>query len=195
MIITHNREKLVNSTVYFVKNTKYCGVTKLMKLLYHLDFMHFRQTGRSVTGQAYYAWERGPVPREFYKEVESRNTGMKADLKAAISLLPQECGFQKLVAKKDFDPKHFSKRELTLLKSIAYIFHETQADLMVEATHFKNSPWQKTIGTKGKNALIDYMLAVDGSKDSLSFEAIKERLAERQEIKEAFDEEGNYPIP
>ena len=33
-----------------------------MKLLYFLDFMHFKQTDKSVTGQDYFAWMTGPVP-------------------------------------------------------------------------------------------------------------------------------------
>jgi len=38
------------------------GKTKLFKLLYLLDFHHFRETGRSVTGLEYRAWKHGPVP-------------------------------------------------------------------------------------------------------------------------------------
>ena len=65
MIITHRKEKLFNAIVYFVKNTKYCNKTKLMKLLYYLDFWHFKETGASVTGLDYYAWDFGPYPVEF----------------------------------------------------------------------------------------------------------------------------------
>ena len=46
MLIEHNREKLINSIIYFISNTKYCGKTKLFKLLYYLDFMHFIGTKR-----------------------------------------------------------------------------------------------------------------------------------------------------
>jgi len=62
MIITHQRDKLINAIIYLSSNTNYCGKTKLMKLLYFRDFKHFRQTGKSVTGLDYYAWEMGPVP-------------------------------------------------------------------------------------------------------------------------------------
>ena len=59
MLIDHHREKLINAIIFFLQNTKYCGKTKLFKLLYLLDFMHFRATGRSVTGMKYYAWGHG----------------------------------------------------------------------------------------------------------------------------------------
>ena len=53
MMVPHDRDKLINAIVFFAKNTKYCGKIKLIKLLYLLDFEHFRQTGRSVTGMDY----------------------------------------------------------------------------------------------------------------------------------------------
>ncbi len=56
MLIEHDRAKLLNSIIYFLSNTKSCGKTKLFKLLYYLDFMHFREIGWSVTNLDYYAW-------------------------------------------------------------------------------------------------------------------------------------------
>jgi len=86
MIITHHREKLINAIIYFANNTKRCGKTKLLKLLYFLDFRHFKQTGKSVTGLDYYAWDMGPVPKDLYNELDA----MKPDLKSAIKELPKE---------------------------------------------------------------------------------------------------------
>jgi uncharacterized phage-associated protein len=63
MEIDRQREKL--AAAFFAANTKYCGVTKLCKLLYFLDFIHYRQTGRTVTGLEYRAWPKGPVPVAF----------------------------------------------------------------------------------------------------------------------------------
>jgi uncharacterized phage-associated protein len=40
-----------------------------MKLLYFLDFIHFKQTGKCVTGLDYYAWKRGPVPKKLFDEI------------------------------------------------------------------------------------------------------------------------------
>lgn len=66
MIKTHEREKLINAIVFFAANTEHCGKIKLLKLLYLLDFEHFRQTGYSVTGMEYHAWKMGPVPTDLY---------------------------------------------------------------------------------------------------------------------------------
>jgi hypothetical protein len=49
MLVTHEREKLINAILYFAHETKYLGKFKLFKLLYLLDFEHFRLTSHSVT--------------------------------------------------------------------------------------------------------------------------------------------------
>lgn len=50
MLTNHERQKLVEAVLYFATNVKKLGKVKLFKLLYFLDFEHFRDTGRSVTG-------------------------------------------------------------------------------------------------------------------------------------------------
>lgn len=54
-----NGEKLINAIIYFCTNTQVCMKTKLFKLLYLLDFEHFKVTGKSVTGLEYKAWKLG----------------------------------------------------------------------------------------------------------------------------------------
>src|SRR4030042_4938630 len=105
ILTNHNREKLLNALVYFSKNTRSCGKTKLFKLLYFLDFIHFRETGKSVTGLNYYAWEKGPVPQDLFFELEQPD----ADLKETVALLKQsgdeDDKICRVIAKKPFDPK------------------------------------------------------------------------------------------
>jgi uncharacterized phage-associated protein len=182
MIITRHREKLINAIIYFANNTKYCGKTKLLKLLYFLDFRYFKQTGKSVTGLDYFAWEMGPVPKELFEELSGN---MKPDMKSAIHDLPVE-GFQQIRPKKKFNDKYFCKREIELLKEISYIFRDAQADAMVESVHLKNEPWEKTIKEKGAFQKIDYMLAIDSEIMSLPYNEAKERMEERSEMHKVF---------
>ncbi len=182
MIITYHREKLLNAIIYFAKNTRFCGKTKLMKLLYFLDFEHFKKTGKTVTGQDYFAWEMGPVPKSLFEELSG---SMEPDMKRAIYDLPGNDGFQQIRPKKKFDSQYFSKNEIASLEKWAYIFKDTKADEMIEATHLKNQPWDHTIKTKGEFAQIDCMLAIDGAADSLSYEEAEERLRSRLEMYEA----------
>jgi uncharacterized phage-associated protein len=182
MIVTHHREKLINAIIYFATHTKYCGKTKLLKLLYFLDFKHFKQTGKSVTGLDYFAWKMGPVPRELFEELSG---DMKPDLRSAIHKLPEE-GFQKIRPKKRFDDQYFSKKEMKLFEDISFIFDDAKADDMVESTHLKNEPWDRTLKQKGEFKAIDYMLAIDSEIVSLPYEEAKDRLEERSEMYKLF---------
>jgi len=182
MIITHHREKLINAIIYFADHTKYCGKTKLLKLLYFLDFKHFKQTGKAVTGQDYFAWDMGPVPRELFEELSGN---MKPDMKTAIDDLPAE-GFQKIQPKKKFDPRYFSNREMKILEEVAFIFQDAKADVMVETTHLYNEPWDRTLKEKGEFKKIDYMLAIDSEIVSLPYDEAKDRIEERSEMYKIF---------
>lgn len=182
MIITHHREKLVNAMVYFATHTRYCGKTKLLKLLYFLDFCHFKQTGKSVTGLRYFAWEMGPVPRDLFEELSGR---MMPDMKAAIHELPEE-GFQQIRPRKEFDGQYFSKRETKLLEDLCFVFQDAKADTMVEVTHLRNEPWDRTLKEKGEFQEIDYMLAIDSEIASLPCEEAWQRMEERSEMTKIF---------
>jgi hypothetical protein len=71
MLIDHTREKLTNAIIYFRKEASADDRLKLYQLLYHLDFRHYAETGRSVTGLEYFAWPEGPVPAALEGEVNS----------------------------------------------------------------------------------------------------------------------------
>ena len=187
ILINHNREKLLNALIYFSKNTKVCGKTKLFKLLYFLDFIHFRETGKSVTGLNYYAWDKGPVPQDLFHELKQPNK----DLQEAVTLLEKSADEDdklcRVIAKKPFDPSFFSRREMKIMKNLSFIFKEALAKDMVEITHLTGAPWDKTIKEKGPGEKIAYSLAVDGSKGSLSWEEIEERISEAKEVAQIFE--------
>ncbi|MDO9288485.1 MAG: hypothetical protein Q7T83_06805, partial [Thermodesulfovibrionales bacterium] len=96
--------------------------------------------------------------------------------------------FVELKPKKKFDDKYFTKRELSILENVAFIFKDAEAEDMVEASHLPNHPWDKTIKTKGEYAQIDYTLALDDMEGSLSLEEVMERIKEKKELKKAFNE-------
>lgn len=183
MLIEHNREKLINSIIYFLSNTKYCGKTKLFKLLYYLDFMHFRETGKSVTGLDYYAWQYGPVPKALADEISSPSSNLKEN----ISIQVNDNSFTVIKPKKKFNDKFFTKRELRILENVAYIFKEAKADDIIEASHLPSHPWDKTIKSKGEWTKIDYILALDNTETSLSIDEVIERMRDKEEIKKAFN--------
>ena len=187
MIIKHEREKLINAAVYFADNTENCGIVKLFKLLYFLDFEHYKQIGRSVTGLQYYAWKMGPVPEDLYEELPSP----EPDLAQKIKVQPIQTRFENplllVVPKAKFDPTHFSKRELRLLEQLSSEFYHSTADQMIEATHVPNRPWHRVYVTERKRRAIipyDYVLPEEEIK-------ARQELEDDEESLGAYDDTGD----
>jgi uncharacterized phage-associated protein len=163
MLISRNREKLINAVVYFASNTRHCGKVKLFKLLYLLDFTHFRETGRSVTGLDYRAWKMGPVPLELMQEWET----LESDMARAIDIVPEKVidFIRELVVPKiAFDDSLFTRRELRLMHDLSARFVDELTKPLIGFTHEDRGPWDKIWdGGKGNNERIPYALAVPDS--------------------------------
>lgn len=176
MLISRTREKLVNVVVFFAGNTRYCGKTKLFKLLYLLDFHHFRETGRSVTGLEYHAWKNGPVPFALVQEWDA----FEPDLAKAVEVIPErviDYDRQLLVPKVEFDDSHFTKRELRVMRELAQRHSEEMTQPLIGLTHEERGPWDKIWdGGKGNNERIPYALAIPD--DAPDREAILEAARE-----------------
>jgi uncharacterized phage-associated protein len=160
MLIPRDRERLVNTVVYFAANTQYCGKVKLFKLLYLLDFQHFRETGRSVTGLEYRAWKMGPVPLDLMPEWDQ----LEPDLAAAVSIVPEQVIDyirERVTAKVAFDASLFTKRELRLMEELALRFRDEMTKPLINFTHAERGPWDKIWDDgRGNNERIPFALAV-----------------------------------
>jgi uncharacterized phage-associated protein len=170
MLTNPNRTKLINAVVYFAANTHYCGKVKLFKLLYLLDFGHFREAGRSVTGLDYLAWRLGPVPLELAQEWEQ----LQADLAAAIDIVPErviDYTRERVVAKAKFDDSQFTPRELRLMDELAAKYRDEVTKPLISFTHAERGPWDKIWDNgRGANERIPYRLAVtdtDPNRDAI----------------------------
>jgi uncharacterized phage-associated protein len=179
MLIDRSREKLINAIIYFAKNTNVCGKVKLFKLLYFLDFEHFRQTGRSVTEMEYFAWRMGPVPVALYDEINVISPDMAE--KIEFSTIPYLKGeMLKITPLAKFDDSHFSKREMQILEQLAKEFRDTLADDMIEKTHLKHLPWHRIYHDEGKKqGHIPYKYALN----SHEIDEIQSVLTENQEFR------------
>ena len=179
MIVNYNRTKLINAILYFAKNTNFCGTTKLFKLLYFLDFEHYQETGRSVTGLEYFAWKMGPVPVTLYEEIECPDP----DIAEKISFEPIKTKFEKpmmlATAKAKFDPSHFSKRELRILENLAKQHKDSKADEIIEVTHLENLPWNQVYNIeKKKQQKIPYDYVLRKAEK----EMMRHMISENEEI-------------
>jgi len=155
----------------------------MFKLLFFLDFYHFKMTGKSVTNLEYRALPYGPVPTDFYDDV--KNGDVPEDMKKAFALIPLERNNETLGyefrAKKSPDLSVFTPREKQLLDDLVLMFADVAPSKMSEISHLKNQPWDKTIKEKGRNAVIDYLLALDNDA-KISVEDAKLLLRENREM-------------
>lgn len=186
-----NRNRLRNAIVFFAKNMEACGKVKLFKLLYLLDFEHFRQTGKSVTGLNYEAWKFGPVPAELMKEWNY----LKAGHSEAVEIVeePQFDYVRDTVKVRpgvEFDDDDFTSRQLSILEMLREKFLSDKSQTMIDITHEQNGAWDKVWdGGKGDHKSIPYELAIPD--DAPNRELVLESSLEARHISPPM-EEGAY---
>ncbi len=160
MLVSHEREKMINAIIYFANHTRHLGKIKLFKLLYLLDFEHFSQTGRSVTGLDYRAWKFGPVPVALEQEWEEP----EADMAQAIRIEPEKVidyVRETVAAQAEFDDSHFSKRELRIMAGLADQYCEELSHRMIDVTHAENGAWARVWNSgRGFDQSIDYAMSL-----------------------------------
>jgi len=159
------RNKLLNAIVFFSKNTNYCNTTKLLKLLYHLDFIHFKQTGFPSIGLTYKTYAKGPVPVRFWKEIQRGN--VPSDFKDKFEIV-NKTGLHKPDEKEFYfkaltepDVSIFTPREQEILVELVNKYKNKYAKEICEETHLPRQPWHNTKVLSGYNKQIDYLLSLD----------------------------------
>jgi hypothetical protein len=181
-----NREKVLNALMFFVQNTNRnkIGKTKMAKLLFALDFEHFKQTGRFVTGLNYFAYPNGPYPKELMEKMTEKT--FPKDMAPFITLIlkgdtKDDGGFLfKVKEGHSADVSLFSPREIEIMKNLAEIWYHYSGKDIVHWSHSKGSPWQILWEKENrKYELISYLYALD--KDSPITKAEAENILKEEE--------------
>ncbi|HEY4487315.1 MAG TPA: Panacea domain-containing protein [Candidatus Paceibacterota bacterium] len=138
---TLNTEQYKNAILYFVKycNNDLLGKTKLYKLLYYLDFISYRDTGKSVTGDIYIKQEYGPIPSRVDEVLaELKNSGsINTDI---VSSGPKDRVQFSLGAGASLDESVFTAQQKELLENICKEFAGWTREKIVNQTHLE-APW------------------------------------------------------
>jgi uncharacterized phage-associated protein len=183
------RKKLLNAVLFFAKNTKHLNLTKLSKLLYFLDFTHFKKTGYPSIGLDYYTFEWGPVPRDFWLEI--KDGSVPEDFEGRVALIPKTDdfapGYKEIEVRAIGNPdlSVFTPREKKILEELAFIYKEARGRDISEVSHLPKQPWDITVKKNGKNKLIDYLLSID-EKSEVSLDEARESLKEHFEAVKNF---------
>lgn len=184
LLITHEREKLLNALIYFSGNVRFPGKTKLFKLLNFLDFLHYEKTGRSVTGLKYNAWKWGPVPEELNNEWDRPEKDFNQHLHKRMEKYGNGKQMQKLIPNKEFDSSWFSPFELDIMEMLSKRHFNHTANEMSEMSHFETGPWHETWEVNGeKQAEIPYDLVL-----------LRRGNAEDLEVMETAKEYGEFEL-
>ncbi|MEA1964282.1 MAG: Panacea domain-containing protein [Candidatus Aerophobetes bacterium] len=184
------RRKLLNAVLFFASSTKRVNLGKLSKLLYFLDFMHFNQTGYPCIGLKYYAFEKGPVPKDFWLEI--RDVSVPEDFKGKIALIQRTDDFApnykevEVRALEKPDLSVFTPRETKILEKLAFMYKEATASDMSEVAHLPKQPWDITRKQKGKNKPIDYLVSIS-EESAVRLEDAEDTLKEHGEVVHNFD--------
>jgi transcriptional regulator with XRE-family HTH domain/uncharacterized phage-associated protein len=154
--VTPDLSKVIELVVFFAGKMNVLK-TKLNKLLFYADFIHYRNTGFGITGLSYRAIQWGPVPANYesiYEYAASRHF---------IEILYQEfdsgkCGEQFLPGPEhSFNPSLFTNAELQTAQYVIDKFRNTSTKEIITISHQERG-WIENIDKKNK---ISYDFAFD----------------------------------
>jgi uncharacterized phage-associated protein len=171
----HSEEKLQQVILYFLEhiNNVHLGRTKLMKLLYFVDFNHYEAYGQSVTGAVYRKLPHGPYPDKIEKIIKKMEmTGLAREVKVAHKGFSQT---RLLTLGAKFNPAKFSGAELQTLERVAADWADATAAQIEAATH-REAPWAGTADGK----TIDYEMAE--YRRAIGFEPLDGLLARSKKL-------------
>jgi uncharacterized phage-associated protein len=189
-LINQEERRAVNAILFFVtdRSMRHLFKTKMFKLLSLLDFIHFNQTGRTVTGETYKTFPRGPVPVDLFNRIRNRTLSryFKDRLRIIRCAVGDKEGF-KFVPIRGAKPDMavFSKKEIDILKDLVFVYKDATADQMTKATHLKNLPWEKTMREKGLWQEIDIMEALE-PESKITEEMARERINIQKAIRNLY---------
>ena len=159
-------DKFINATLFFAEHTnpKKLGVTKLMKLLFFADFLHYERYGRSILGDKYFRLPEGPVPSRsfnFFRETFEKNkkTGLEENIKI-IENIVKDYSIKEIKPLKKYNSDVFSDSDIEVLSEIAKKFYNDTGTKMASETH--EIPFIKEAS---RIVPIDYRNVIEGNEN------------------------------
>lgn len=136
--MSYDNKKLENAILYFVTEcqNQHLGRTKLMKLLYYLDFDHFERELKPVTGARYRNLEHGPVPVEAPMMIRALENSDMLDVEETST-------FHRFRAHQSPDLSVFTESELETMRNVAATWRDASTRDIEDASHAE-APWRLT---------------------------------------------------
>ena len=136
---TQSVSKLKNIILFYIE--KYHGVffTMMNKLLFYTDFYSYKMTSKGMSGLAYKAIQRGPVPIRW-----DRVYSFYDDIQQEIVHFDSGVEGTKLTSTLSPDLSEFSDEELRILESIYQRFKTENPTKLSDISHSEDA-WQKYV--------------------------------------------------
>lgn len=185
-----NRDKYIHCILFFLEkiNNAYLGKTKLVKLLYFLDFGFYENYGESITNDKYVWYPHGPYPSRVDTVLDymERNKLMKRST-IEFGVRRQE----RYMANEKFNRSYFSSEEMQAIERIAIYFEDYSTQEIEDEAH-RDIPWLLSKPPEGEKVgrdYIDYELALyrHNSLPSEEDEKETEALAKSRKFRELID--------
>jgi putative zinc finger/helix-turn-helix YgiT family protein len=137
-------EKINNMILYFAESARPFK-TKMNKLLFYADFLHFKKTCFSISGLTYQAIQKGPVPKNYDWLFD--NTMEKKLVNISLHDFGDYMGEQFIPAEGSvFDEELFTTSELKTMQIVADAFKNDTVNSIVNKSH-KEDAWVKNINS------------------------------------------------
>lgn len=176
------REKILNCLHYLSGDTiAFPSRLKILKLLYFIDFVHFRERGRSITGLQYHAWDFGPIPRLLWNEWTRPNLDFRARFKVVEEDFPIGPDL-KLEPHGKLDQAVFSSFEWDLIVGLADRHFRDEPWEMVDELHFENGPWDLTWEARKQHYMPIPYDVIFGTDNKLEHQARRNHAYEKHSL-------------
>ncbi|MEG2121476.1 MAG: Panacea domain-containing protein [Rikenellaceae bacterium] len=145
-----DKNKIVNTVVYFATKVEGLDKTKLLKLLYLAQRMCVLKYKQPLLNLKFEVWQYGPVASSIYYELSEDTSSI---FNGYIQKQYKNNKFE-IVPITKFCNDEFSDREIALLNDIVITYGNCSATKLVQVTHSKSWEWYKL--AKQNNLLDDF---------------------------------------
>jgi uncharacterized phage-associated protein len=173
----YNTKKFINCVLFFARKTdpNKLGILKLNKLLYYIDFEHYKKYGRSILSDIYIKMEQGPVPSFSYSLFnmafhDNKDDETSQELRNSVEVKQhkvKDFDINAIYPKegKEFNETLFSESELEIMEDVAKKYSSKTGTAMSKETHKEDTPWSKTPPMEA----VDYDLILDENSVSKDY--------------------------
>lgn len=137
-------EKVAGFVLFFVQECRPLK-TRLNKLLFYADFLHFKKTGFSISGCSYRAIPYGPVPSHFHELF-----GLLQDqgyLRIEEELFSSGHIGERFDPTRLLDDEIFSPTELETMEKVVQHFQDLRTRDLIEISHTEEA-WKANISSR-----------------------------------------------